>query len=130
MIMYQDWNETWVPPRTATAYYEGVVKTMGGESKTKDFFRLFMILDYGMCAAMFPGTFDALGALQKWVEEGVAPDHIRTTCGEQGSRFRERAGMQDTPQSKRQSLIFCTPSSIPLRATSRNRAYPKQENRE
>ncbi len=73
---------------------------MGGESKTKDFFRLFVIPDYGMCAAMFPGTFDALGAVQKWVEEGVAPDQIKTTYAEQGRQFRERAGMQDTPESK------------------------------
>jgi feruloyl esterase len=100
LIMYQDWNETWVPPRTATAYYDSVVKTMGGESKTKDFFRLFVIPDYGMCAAMFPGTFDALGAVQKWVEEGVAPDHIKATYGAQGSQFRPRAGMQDTPETK------------------------------
>jgi feruloyl esterase len=79
LIMYQDWNETWVPPRTATTYYDGVVKTMGGEDTTNSFFRLFMIPDYGMCAGMFPGTFDALGAVQKWVEEGIAPEQIGAT---------------------------------------------------
>jgi feruloyl esterase len=102
LIMYQDWNETWVPPRTATTYYDGVVKTMGGENKTKDFFRLFMIPDYGMCASMFPGTFDALGAVQDWVEKGMAPDQIKATYAEQGYQFRARAGMQDaagTPPS-------------------------------
>jgi feruloyl esterase len=56
LILYQDWNETWVPPRTAVTYYNDVIKTMGGEDKTKDFFRLFMIPDYGMCAAMYPVT--------------------------------------------------------------------------
>ena len=50
-----------------------------------------------MCAAMFPGAFDALEAVQKWVEEGVAPDQIKATYAEQGRQFRERAGMQDTP---------------------------------
>ena len=53
-----------------------------------------------MCAAMFPGAFDALGAVQKWIKEGIAPDQIKTTYGTQGRQFRERAGMQDTPQSK------------------------------
>lgn len=48
---------------------------------------------------MFPGTFDALGAVQKWVEEGVAPEQIKTTYFDQNARFRERAGMQDAPQS-------------------------------
>ena len=95
LILYQSWNETWVPPRTAVAFYEDVIKTMGGEDKTKDFFRLFMVPDCGMCPAMFPGTFDALGAVRKWVEEGVAPDQIITTYFDQSGQFRERAGMQD-----------------------------------
>ena len=46
-------------------------------------------------SAMYPGTFDALGAVQKWVEEDAAPDHITTTYFDQTARFRERAGMQD-----------------------------------
>ena len=99
LILYQDWNETWVPPRTAVTYYNDVVKTMGGEDNTKDFFRLFMIPDYGMCASMYPGVFDALGTVQRWVEEGVAPDQIKTTYFDQSSRFRARAGMQDAPES-------------------------------
>lgn len=90
LIMYQDWNETWVPPRTATTYYDGVVKTMGGEGKTRDFFRLFMIPDYGMCAEMFPGTFDALEAVQKWVEEGIAPDQIKAAYPKRGKVSKTR----------------------------------------
>lgn len=95
LILYQAWNETWVPPRTAVKYYEDVVKTMGGYDKTRDFFRLFMVPDFGMCPSMYPGTFDALGAIEDWVEKGVAPDHIKTTYFDQSDRFRERAGMQD-----------------------------------
>jgi feruloyl esterase len=100
LILYQSWNETWVPPRTAVTYYEDVVKTMGGLDKTRDFFRLFMVPDYGMCPSMYPGVFDALGAVQKWVEEDEAPDHITTTYFDQTSRFRARAGMQDAPESE------------------------------
>jgi feruloyl esterase len=90
MLMYQGWNETWVPPRTATTYYNSVVATMGGESATKDFFRLFMIPDFGMCAAMFPGTFDALGAVQKWREEGSAPDQIKASYSDRGRVYKTR----------------------------------------
>jgi len=57
-----------------------------------------------MCAAMFPGAFDALGAVQKWIKEGIAPDQIKTTYAAQGRQFRERAGMQDTSQSKSRVL--------------------------
>jgi feruloyl esterase len=90
LLMYQDWNETWVPPRTATTYYSSVVETMGGESQTKDFFRLFMIPDFGMCAAMSPGTFDALGAVQKWREEGIAPDQVKMTYSDRGRVSKTR----------------------------------------
>ena len=62
------------------SYYDNdVTRTMGGIDKTRDFFRLFMVPDCGMCPAMSPGTFDALGAVEKWVEEGIAPDQIKTT---------------------------------------------------
>lgn len=90
LLMYQDWNETWVPPRTATTYYNSVVATMGGENQTKDFFRLFMIPDFGMCAGMSQGTFDALGAVQKWREQGIAPDQIKATYSDRGRVYKAR----------------------------------------
>ncbi len=90
LLVYQAWNETWVPPRTITTYYDDVVSTMGGEGNTRDFFRLFMVPDFGMCPAMFPGTFDAMGALQKWREEGIAPDHIQTNYSNAGQVYKTR----------------------------------------
>ena len=64
-----------VPPQTAVAYYEGVVKTMGGLAPTQDFSRLFMAPGMGHCAGgPGPNQFDAIGALEQWVEKGVAPD--------------------------------------------------------
>ncbi|MBN1568105.1 MAG: tannase/feruloyl esterase family alpha/beta hydrolase [Acidobacteria bacterium] len=90
LIMYQAWNETWVPPRTATTYYNSVVKTMGGESGTKDFFRLFMVPDFGMCPGGFSGTFDSLGAVQKWVEQGIAPDQIKANYADRGRIYKTR----------------------------------------
>jgi feruloyl esterase len=90
LLVYTSWNETWVLPRTITTYYNDVVKTMGGERKTRDFFRLFMVPDFGMCPAMFPGTFDAMGALQKWREEGIAPDHIQANYSNVGHVYKTR----------------------------------------
>src|SRR5262249_29219354 len=52
-------------------------KTMGGPEKTKDFFRLFMAPGMGHCSGgPGPNQFDALGALEQWVEKGVAPDKL------------------------------------------------------
>ena len=90
LIMYQSWNETWIPPRTATTFYNDVIKTMGGEDNTKDFFRLFMIPGNTMCAGTIPGTFDAMEAVQKWVEEGIAPDRIEAAYSSQGKEVRRR----------------------------------------
>jgi feruloyl esterase len=76
LLVYQSWYETWIPPRTITTYHDAVANTMGGENRTGDFFRLFMVPDVNMCAGATPGTFDALDALRKWREEGIAPDSI------------------------------------------------------
>ena len=76
LLMYQSWNETWVLPRMLTTYYNSVVSTMGGENQTKDFARLFVVPGDGMCPGN-PATFDVLGALQKWREQGIAPDQIK-----------------------------------------------------
>ena len=89
LLMYQSWNETWIPPRTITVYYNDVVKTMGGENQTKDFFRLFMVPDFGMCPAD-NGLFDALDILRKWREEDIAPDRITATYRDRGAVYKTR----------------------------------------
>ena len=73
---------------------------MGGIDETREFFRLFVVPDFGMCPSMYPGTFDALETVQKWVEEDVVPDQIMTTYFDQTARFRARAGMQDGAASE------------------------------
>ena len=50
---------------------------MGGYDKTQDFFRLFMAPGMGHCSGgPGPNSFDALSALENWVEKGVAPDQL------------------------------------------------------
>jgi feruloyl esterase len=80
LIIYQSWNETAVPPRTITDYYRNVEKVMGGAGKTEDFARLFIAPGMGMCPG-FGGAqdFDTLGAIEQWVEKGIAPDKIIAT---------------------------------------------------
>ncbi|MGD0012313.1 MAG: tannase/feruloyl esterase family alpha/beta hydrolase [Terriglobia bacterium] len=58
-------------------YYKTVVKTMGGAAETKDFARLFMVPGMGHCQGG-PRTdvFDEVNALERWVEQGKAPDTI------------------------------------------------------
>src|SRR5262249_59508334 len=54
-----------------------VAKAMGGLEKTREFFRFFAAPGMGHCSGgPGPNQFDALGALEQWVEKAVAPDKI------------------------------------------------------
>jgi feruloyl esterase len=58
---------------------------------TKDYFRLFMVPGMGHCAGgPGPDRFDALTALENWVENDVPPDSIiaRKIEGDQVIRSR------------------------------------------
>jgi feruloyl esterase len=77
LIMYTGWADPVVPPQDTASFYEAVAKTMGGLDKTRDFFRLFTAPGMGHCSGgPGPNQFDALGALEQWVEKGIAPDKL------------------------------------------------------
>jgi feruloyl esterase len=92
LILYQSWNETAVPPRMITEYYKSVQKAMGGPKETADFARLFMIAGSGMCPGFANAEdFNALEAVQLWVEEDIAPDIIVVTLrDDKGRAVRSR----------------------------------------
>ena len=61
-------------------YYNKVVDTLGGSSKTGDSMRLFMVPGMGHCSnGEGPNVFDMLGALEQWVEKGSAPQSVVAT---------------------------------------------------
>jgi feruloyl esterase len=64
---------------------------MGGYDRTRDFFRLFMAPGMGHCAGgPGPNQFDAVIALEQWVERGVAPDILLATHSTAGKVDRTR----------------------------------------
>jgi feruloyl esterase len=75
LIQYHGWSDPGVAPMSSVNYYEKVAKTLGKPST--DFYRLFMIPGMQHCVGG-PGTdrFDALAALEQWVEQGRSPDRI------------------------------------------------------
>ena len=90
-IIYQGWMDPAVAAMMTLGYYEDVEKKMGGERKTRDFIRLFMVPGMlhcggGDCPNQFGGSgndapipdgdHDLLSALENWVERGQAPDRI------------------------------------------------------
>jgi len=91
LLMYHGWADPVVPPEDGIAYYESVEKAMGGAQKTSAFFRLFMVPGMGHCAGgPGPSAFDALGALDKWVAQGTAPDRIVASHSAGGTVDRTR----------------------------------------
>ena len=91
LLMYTGWADPVVPPQDTVAYYEGVVRTMGGLAPTRDFFRLFMAPGMGHCAGgPGPNQFDAIGALEQWVEKGTAPGALVASHSTNGKVDRTR----------------------------------------
>jgi len=91
LVMYTGWMDPVVPPQDTVAYYDGVIKTMGGIEKTRDFYRFFIAPGMGHCGGgPGPNTFDALGALEQWVEKGAAPDKLIATHSSNGKVDRTR----------------------------------------
>jgi feruloyl esterase len=80
-----------VPPQDTTLYYDAVVKTMGGLEKTREFFRLFTAPGMGHCSGgPGPNQFDAVTALEQWVEKGNAPEKMIATHSTAGKVDRSR----------------------------------------
>jgi feruloyl esterase len=91
LLMYTGWADPVVPPQDTAAYYEGVVKAMGGLAPTRDFYRFFTAPGMGHCSGgPGPNQFDAIGALEQWVEKGAAPDKLIATHSTNGKIDRTR----------------------------------------
>jgi len=73
LLITHGWSDTTITPETTVWYYESVLDKMG--KNQSDWMRLFMVPGMGHCGGG-PGvnTFDSIGALEKWVEKGIAPD--------------------------------------------------------
>ncbi|MBR0797016.1 tannase/feruloyl esterase family alpha/beta hydrolase [Bradyrhizobium jicamae] len=84
LLMYHGLADPIVTPQNTLDYYAAAEKAAGGN--IADTFRLFMIpgMDHcGIPGQAGPGIteagFDPVSALEKWVEDGVAPDTLVAT---------------------------------------------------
>jgi pimeloyl-ACP methyl ester carboxylesterase len=91
LIQYHGWSDPQISPLNSTQYYARVVQALGGASKVHGSYRLFMAPGMGHCAGgEGPNTFDAVSALEQWVERGQAPDRIIASHSTKGVVDRTR----------------------------------------
>jgi feruloyl esterase len=83
LIQYHGWSDPDIPPANSINYYESVVRRLdrnnnaSGLRETREFYRLFMVPGMQHCAGgPGPTRFDALTALEQWVEQNRAPEQM------------------------------------------------------
>ena len=77
LIQYHGWSDPQISPGNSTQYYARVVDALGGAAAVDSGYRLFMAPGMGHCrGGEGPSNFDMVGALERWVERGQAPDQI------------------------------------------------------
>ena len=91
LIQYHGWSDPQISPFNSTQYYARVREALGAAAKIDAGYRLFMAPGMGHCSGgEGPDTFDAIGALERWVEQGQAPDQIIATHAVEGRVDRTR----------------------------------------
>ena len=92
LLLVDGWADTSVPPKVAINYYNAVVKKLGAKT-VKASMRFFMVPGMGHG----PGTngaenfnFDALGLIEQWKENGVAPDQLIVSHFKDGKEIGKR----------------------------------------
>jgi feruloyl esterase len=77
LILWHGWADPALTAYRTIQYYDDVIRAIGNKHEAEDLSRLFLAPGMHHCGGG-PGLnrFDALTALERWVEEGIAPDAI------------------------------------------------------
>ncbi len=91
LIQYHGWGDPQISPRASIEYYKSVLAKLGGEEKTRDSYRLFMVPGMAHCGGGDgPNTFDMMMPLRTWVDTNKAPDRIEASRVRNGKIDRTR----------------------------------------
>jgi hypothetical protein len=89
IIQYHGWSDSAIPADFSVSYYNAVAARLGGD--IRDFYRLFLAPAMAHCAggpgpnafggadnpaAVYDAEHDVVAAIERWGEEGQAPEHI------------------------------------------------------
>jgi feruloyl esterase len=97
LLQYHGWADPGISPYNSVNYYESVVAKLDpGKARSaalqdvQGFYRLFMVPGMGHCRGGGTDSFDALGALTSWVEQGRAPQRIEAARMADGKAVETR----------------------------------------
>jgi len=101
LIVYHGWSDADISPLASINYFGSVIDVVADDIKavnwqsaldqTQEFFRLFMVPGMGHCrGGPGPDRFDALTALENWVEEDIAPESMIASKIVNGEVVRSR----------------------------------------
>ena len=78
LLIWHNFSDEKLTPYDSINYYKKLAKLQGGYAKLQNNVRLFMIPGSGHCSmsGVGPNNFDALTAMENWVEKGQAPDAL------------------------------------------------------
>lgn len=91
LLIWEGWNDTYIPPDLAIDYYNSVLTTIGPIA-AKDAVRMFMVPNKEHCGwegAL--GTFDVGATLKQWVDTGIPPERITISGTTDEGQPRTRA---------------------------------------
>jgi feruloyl esterase len=90
LLMYQGYTDTNLPPGNVITYYGALSKALG-TAKMGDSVRLYMAPGMNHCGGgEGPNSFDTLGAMEQWVENGKAPAALVASHSSEGKVDRTR----------------------------------------
>ena len=102
LILWQgeaDWS---IPTITSIAYYQAVIKAMGGLFNTQQFAKYYLLPSVGHCGGNGPDTYDGLGAVVAWTEKHISPNAlVATQYAPATAARRRRSGWPWRPTGQR-----------------------------
>src|SRR5262249_33434155 len=77
LLLYHGLSDPNVPTLDTLSHFHAAVENLGGAARASDRVRLFLAPGMGHCGGGDgPNAFDKIGALERWVEQGAAPDRL------------------------------------------------------
>ena len=77
LILWQGGGDWSIPTVSSVAYYQAVVKAMGGVAAAQKFTRYYQLPSVGHCGGGAPDTYPGLAEVVRWTETHKAPNGIQ-----------------------------------------------------